>query len=207
MTRTVWLNRTELDLITAASWVLLALGLGRVDDDDVGLLPECRPERQAEVHRDPDDQGDVGALQAHSPHAREEQLVVGGYAHTGQPAQRDGEPQLPDQRGHAHLVVLGRTALLILESLSIQGDLSASPGVATLGLLGAYARAELLGVVQRTGVGLARRLAVEVRDGDDRYGGKGVGGAVGSADAPGPHGRRPTAGGGRPLRPATRRWS
>jgi hypothetical protein len=60
-----------------------ALGLGHVGHHDVGLLGEGCAEAQAEVHRHPEDQGEVAALERRPSRAGEEQGVVGGQAAAG----------------------------------------------------------------------------------------------------------------------------
>ena len=77
---------------------MAALGLGAVDDDDLGVLAERRPEAEPEVHRHAHDERHVGVLQALRARAGEEQLVVGRHAAARQPVEEHGDAQLLGER-------------------------------------------------------------------------------------------------------------
>src|SRR5260221_1677917 len=70
------------------------------------------------------------------------------------------------QRRETHVVVLGGTAILCLERIGALRDLAERIRIAALGLLGAEAGAELLGVAQRRGAGIALFLAIQGDDGE-----------------------------------------
>ena len=72
---------------------MAALGLGRVDHDDLRVLAEGPAEAEPEVHRHADHQRHVGALQRLRARAREEQLVVGGDAAAREPVEEHRDPQ------------------------------------------------------------------------------------------------------------------
>ena len=73
---------------------MLALGLGDVDHDDLGIRRERGAETEPEVERDPDHQGDVGVAEGGAARAREEELVIGGHAPAREAVQEHGDPQL-----------------------------------------------------------------------------------------------------------------
>ncbi len=71
-----------------------ALGLRRVDDDDLGLIAERGAEAEPEVHRHADDQREVCSLEPRAARAGEEDLVVGGHASARQAVEEHRDSQL-----------------------------------------------------------------------------------------------------------------
>ena len=71
-----------------------ALGRGRAEHHDLGVVAERAAEAQLEVHRHADHQRHVGALEAGAARAREEQRMVGGHAAARQAVEEDRHPQL-----------------------------------------------------------------------------------------------------------------
>ena len=64
-----------------------------VEADDPRLLAEALAEPEAEIERDPDDEGDVGLLEAGAAGAAEAELVVGGEAAPSEAVEEDGDPE------------------------------------------------------------------------------------------------------------------
>ncbi len=77
---------------------MVALGLGRVDHDDLGVGPERGAEAEPEVERDADHERDVRPASAGAARPREEQLVVGGHAAAGEAVEEHRDPQLLGER-------------------------------------------------------------------------------------------------------------